>query len=53
MCSEYYVRCVRKYVCTYDKYSQHLMECGRNLAGALRAVVAYEKCRLSKYVHKL
>ena len=30
-----------------------LLECGCNLVGAATAVVAFEKCRLSKYVHKL
>jgi hypothetical protein len=50
MCSECYVRCVHKYMCTYDQYSRHLLECDCNLVGVLRAVVAFEKCQ---YGHKL
>ena len=48
MCSEYYVRCVRKCVCTYDKYLEHLLKCGHNLVGSLRAFVAFEK---KKYIY--
>ena len=54
LCSECYVCCVHKYVCTYARTHTHcLQQCGRNLVGAPRAVEALENCGLSKYVHRL